>query len=93
MEIIQSPVFKGKEFLIGRCLYRPQSLESCLLRFRQPGRADDVQPTIGPLSAKCAQARSTRNIPELDGFIVAATGQSGPIEAEGDASDPTGMPT
>jgi hypothetical protein len=68
--------------IIGRRLYRPQGLESCLLRFRQPGRAGDVHALVGSLGLEGFETLAGLDIPEFNGCIRTATGQKAAIGTE-----------
>ena len=70
--------------LLGRGLYRPQSLEGGLLRLRQPGRVGDVHALVGSLGLEGFETFAALNVPEFDGCVRAATGHKAAIGTEGD---------
>lgn len=68
--------------LMRRRLYRSQYFERCLLRMRQPGRAGNVHPLVGPLGLEGFKTRPGLDVPEFDGCIRTASGQVAAIGAE-----------
>ena len=77
--------------LIGRRLYRPQSLERGLLRLRQPGRVGDVHALVGPLGLEGFETFAGLNVPEFDGCVRTATGHKAAIGTEGHRPNPVGV--
>src|SRR5260221_329295 len=86
LKVIQGHAFRSPSHsprleLIRLVLQGPQGAQRRLLGLGQTPDAGDVEPLVGPVAAQGAQVFAAVHIPEPDGPIIAATGDSFAIGA------------
>src|SRR2546430_13257757 len=63
----------------GSILHGPQGTQGGDLGLGQALDARDIEPLIGPVTAKRAHMLATLELPDVDGSVIATTGQQLPI--------------
>src|SRR6266567_2637199 len=70
--------------LIRLILHGPQSSQGGDLGLGQASDARDREALVGPVMAHCAQMLATLELPDVDGSVIATTGQLGAIGTHSD---------